>query len=185
MNKKDNKLLIIKIINIILILIALLANVYAFTQGARLITDWISLITTIAALLFALKYTVKGYKKEDIKTFNIFIYLCILTLFLQLAGEAYYLIVIGLSILKSSTITILTMLIENILLIIIVTVKNMEKKAALTFAGTIIIFSTFTFCRTLAVFSYSANYVSLAFSAIVLSFIIYISVAAKYRSENL
>lgn len=184
MKNADYKLLITKIVNVILIIIALLANVYAFTQGARLITDWISLVNTIIALVFALKYTIKSYSKKEEKTFNIFIFLCILTLFLQLAGEIYYLVVMGLSILKSSTITILTLLIENILLIIIVTVKDLEKKAALTFAGTIIVFSIFSFCRTLAVFSYSVNYVSLAFSAIVLSLIIYISVVAKYRNEN-
>lgn len=184
MYMKNNKLIITRIINIILIVIAIIENIYAFIKGNMLITDWISLVMTIAALVFALLYTIKGYRKEDIKIFNIFIILCIIILVLQLIGETYYVVTIGTSILKSYIITSFSLLIDCVLLIIIITVKDIEKKAALTFAGTIVAFSVFNFIRTLAEYGDMTNYISLSFSAIVLSLIICISVAAKHSSDN-
>ena len=88
-NKDINK---IKIINTILIIIAIGLNIFAFFDEDVLITDRISFIITIIALVFGMVYTFKGYRKEDVKSFNLFMILCMMMLFLQLSGEIYYLV---------------------------------------------------------------------------------------------
>ena len=184
MVKINKKIHIAKIINVILILLAIGGNIYAITLGNMLFTDFLSVFLTVAALICAMIYTIKGYRKEDIKIFKAFIIMCIFTLLLQLGGEIYYLIVEGLSILKSSIISIFSLVLDIVLLIILITIKDLEKNAALTFAGTIVTFTIFNFIRTVTVYQDFPGYIALTFSGIVLACIICVSVAAKYKNDD-
>ena len=181
MEKEKKKIKLSQIINVFLIINAIFDNLYAFSQGEALLSDLISIVATIAALICAMLYTVRGYRQEDYKIFNAFIILVMFTALLQLGGETYYLITIGLSILKPSLVTIFSMSIEIVLFLIIVLVKDMDRKAALTFAGIIVVFSVFNFIRMVAIYGDYPSYIALTFSAIVISLIIYISVAERYR----
>lgn len=181
MDKKKRKVRLSQIINVFLILNAISDNLYAFSQGEALLTDLISMIITIISLICAMVYTVRGYKQEDYRIFNAFVILIIITILLQLGGEIYYLIIIGPSILKQSIITIFSLILDITLLLIIVIVKDIDRKAALTFAGIITVFSIFNFVRMIATYADFPSYIALTFSAIVLSLILYISVAERYK----
>ena len=181
MEKEKKKIKLSQIINVFLIINAIFDNLYAFSQGEALLLDFVSMLLTVAAMICALVYTVKGYKQEDYKIFNAFIILVMSTALLQLGGEIYYFATIGLSIMKPSLVTIFSMSIEIVLFLIIIFVKDMDIKAALTFAGTIVVFSIFNFIRMLATYSEYPSYIALTFSAIVISLVIYISVAERYK----
>lgn len=181
MEENKKKIRVSQIINVFLILNAIFDNIYAFTQGEGHLSDLISIIITVGSLICAMVYTVRGYRQEDYKIFNAFILLVTVTMVLQLVAEVYFLIIEGVSIIKPALVTIFSLVIDTVLLLIIVIVKNMDKKAALSFAGTIVVLSIFNFIRMVATYGDVASYVALTFSAIVLSLIVYISVAERYK----
>lgn len=180
----DKNINIIKIFNTILILVAVGLNAYSLFMGEDiLITDKIFFISTLVALMFGMVYTHKGYRKEDVKTYNIFIILCMLTLLLQLSGEVYWLITIGVSILKPQLVSIFSISLEIVILSIIAWIKDIGGKASIILVSIILFFSIFSFLRSVALYSGSSGYIALSFSGVVLSCIVFIFVAVKYRNE--
>lgn len=178
----------LKVINIIFILIAIGLNVYALLYvDTILITNKISFAAAIVALIFGLVYAFKDYQKEAVKTFNLFINLCIVMLLLQSVGEIYSCYA-GYQGVKSTIISCFSIAIEVLILAILECVKNMGKKAAIALGCTVLGFAIFGFLRNITLIGDPDTlkiYLIISFAGIVLACVICLFIIAKYSNKNL